>query len=170
MKMKYLSTTLITGLLLATSSSIAIAASDTKTIELEVIKGEFVQLTGSAIDGNSKTITMDSVKAGNPTDLGTLGVNSNIAAEDGKTANCTVSFSTLNNYSLNHEKSGSLLRKFYLTYKGSNISSNSDTDKDIVVSCSETASELKFTPNGNISDKIAAGAYKDTVTVVVTSP
>lgn len=169
--MKYSYTTLIAGLLLA-SSSVVIAATDTKTIDIEVTQGEFVQLTGSAVDGNVKVVTMDNVKAGNPTDLGTLGVDSNIAAAANATAECTVSFSTLNNYSLDHETSGTSLRRFFLTYLGKNVSSNTDTDKDIVADCNQVATELKFTPSGTVlaDGAIEAGIYKDTVTIVVTSP
>ena len=168
--MKYSTTALIMSLLL-TSSSTLIAATDTKTIDIEVTQGDFVLLTGSAVDGNAKSITMDSVKAANPTDLGTLGLNSNITA-GGVAADCTISFSTLNNYNLEHETSGTSLRRFYLTYQGVNISSNTDTDKDVIVPCNQAASELKFTPNGTIlaDDAIQAGAYKDTITIVVTSP
>lgn len=169
--MKYSYTTLIASLFLASSTAV-IAATDTKTIELEVIEGEFVQLIGSAVDGNTKTITMDSVKAGNPTDIGTLGVNSNIAAAVGATADCTVSFSTLNNYRLEHETSGASLRRFKLTYQSKDISLNDDPDREVTVNCNHVASELKFSPIGTVlpDAEIEAGAYKDTVTVVVTSP
>lgn len=169
--MKYSYTTLIASLLLA-SSSAAIAATDTKTIELEVTKGQFVQLIGSAVDGNTKTITLNSVQAGNSTDIGTLGVNSNIAAAENETAQCTIAFSTLNNYSLNHERSGTSLRKYQLTYQSKNISSNTDQQKEVAVNCNQVPSELKFTPTGTalLDEEIQAGAYKDTVTVVVTTP
>ena len=55
----------------------AFAATDTKTIDIEVIQGTYAELTGSAVDGNVNNINMDDITASNSTSLGTLGVNSN---------------------------------------------------------------------------------------------
>jgi hypothetical protein len=85
--LKYSTKTLIIGLLFA-SSSIVIAATDTKTIDIIVTQGAYVNLTGSAVSGNAKVITMDSVKTRNATVLGTLGIESNAAALAETDVNC----------------------------------------------------------------------------------
>lgn len=170
--MKYTNKALFAGLLFAASHTVALAATDTKSIELEVIKDTFVQLTGSAVDGNTKNINIDSIKAGNPTNLGTVGISSNIAAGAGNTADCTISFSTLNNYSLNHETSGTSLSKFLLTFQNKTVSDNADANKDMSINCNLAPAELKFAPAGAVlaDGAIEAGVYKDTITLTITSP
>ena len=170
--MKYTHGALFASLLLAASHTAVMAATDTKSIDIEVTKDTFVELIGSAVDGNTKNITIDSIKAGNPTNLGTVGISSNIAAGANNAADCTISFSALNNYSLNHETSGVSLSKFFLTFKNKTISDNADANKDITVNCNLVPTVLTFTPSGAVlaDGDIVAGIYKDTVTLTVTSP
>lgn len=162
--MKTTQTLTLAGLLF--TSSLAFAATDTKTIDIEVTQGDFVELTGSAMDGNVKTVTLASIQAGTASTIGTLGVNSNLAA----TANCDISFSTINNFRLRHETSGDTLRNYFLTYNGANISSNGDADANQTLGCQEVATNLNFTPSGTLLANAPSGVYKDTVTVTITTP
>lgn len=154
----------LAGLLL--TSSVSFAATDSKTIDIEVTQGDFVELVGSAMDGNVKTVTLSSIQAGTASTIGTLGVNSNLAP----TANCDIAFSTINNFRLRHETSGDTIRNYFLTYNGANISSNADTDANQTLGCQEVASNLDFTPNGTLMENAPSGVYKDTVTVTITTP
>jgi spore coat protein U-like protein len=83
-----------------------------------------------------------------------------------------VSFSILNGYKLKHTTAKVILSKFFLNYEGTKISDNTNDVQEVTVPCSHEPSELKFTPSGTLLDKdsIVDGAYKDTVTIVVTSP
>lgn len=144
-------------------SNAAIAATDTQTIDIEVIQGTYAELTGSAVDGNVSNVSMNSITANTTSSLGTLGVNSN-------GSNCSLAFSTLNNYSLKHEVSGAQLKRFYLSYLGSNISSNNDADANVdLASCVMAASALNFKSTGDTPAVIEAGTYKDTVTITLTA-
>jgi len=144
-------------------SGAAIAATDTKTIDLEVVQGTYAELTGSAVDGNINNININDITASNTTSLGTLGVDSN-------GSNCAIEFSTLNNYRFNHETSGATLKTYFLTYLGTNVFSNADTNgRMALASCAEAASALTITPSGDTLATIQAGTYKDTVTITLTA-
>lgn len=144
-------------------SGAAIAATDTKTIDIEVVQGTYAELTGSAVDGNVNNINMNSITANTTTPLGTLGVSSN-------GSNCSLAFSTLNNYSLKHEISGTELKKFRLKYLGNTIASNGDADANIVLdSCVMADSALNFVTYGETPAVVEAGTYKDTVTITMTA-
>jgi len=144
-------------------SSSAMAATDTKTIDIEVIQGTYAELVGSAVDGNINNIDMGKITGNSATSLGTLGVKSN-----GK--NCAISFSTLNNYRLKHETSGTTLKTYFLSYLGTNIYSNVDENSTRKLdSCVMPASALNFETSGEAPDVIEAGTYKDTVTITLTA-
>ena len=144
-------------------SQSAFAATDIKTIDIEVIQGTYAELTGSAVDGNISNINMNSITANTATSLGTLGVNSN-------GSNCSLAFTTLNNYTLKHESSGAQLKKYRIKYLGSNIGSNGDADANVVLdSCVMPASALSFLSYGATPETIEAGTYKDSVTITLTA-
>lgn len=139
------------------------AATDTKTIDIEVIQGTYAELVGSAVDGNISNINMNSITANTTTSLGTLGVNSN-------GSNCSIAFSTLNNYTLKHESSGAELKKYRISYLGSNIGGNGDADANMDLdSCVMPASALNFVSYGATPEVIEAGTYKDSVTITLTA-
>ena len=141
----------------------AFAATDTKTIDIEVIQGTYAELTGSAVDGNVNNINMDDITASNSSSLGTLGVNSN-------GSNCSIEFSTLNNYRFNHESSGATLKTYFLSYLGTNVYSNVDANSNMALdSCATNASALTITPSGDTLATIEAGTYKETVTITLTA-
>ena len=142
----------------------AFAATDTKTIDIEVVQGTYAELTGSAVDGNINVISIDDIKASNASSLGTLGVDSN-------GSNCSIEFSTLNNYRFKHETTGETLKTFFLSYLGTNVYSNVDANSNMALaSCTTSASALNITSSGEtLLDTITAGTYRDTVTITLTA-
>lgn len=159
MKLSY--KTLVISLLL-TSSSVAIAATDSKSINIEIEKGEYVQLVGSAVDGNTKVITLQDVINGTSKSLGTLGVDTNIVT------NCNISFETTNTFALKHSSSEDILKKFTLTYLTNTIDENNLSING--VSCLQSRSNLTFNPTGaKLVERVRSGTYNDTITVTVTS-
>ena len=142
-------------------SSTAIAVTDTKTINLQVVQGTYAELTGTAIDGGIGNINMDSITDNKTISLGTLGVKSN-------GSDCSIAFSTLNNYVLKHEQSGTQLKQYKLSYLGNTLSNNADASIKLD-SCVMTASALDFISVGNTPDEIEDGLYKDIVTIILTT-
>ena len=144
-------------------SASAMAATDTKTIDIEVFQDTYAEITGSAVAGNINNISLDKISGNVPTPLGTLGVTSN-----GST--CSLAFSTLNDYSLEHETSSALLKKFRLNYLGNAVTSNADEGSNIALdSCVMADSALTFTTVGEMPAVVEQGTYKDTVTITLTA-
>ena len=144
-------------------SGAATAATDTKTIDIEVTKALYAELTGSAVDGTINTITMDAISANTLTGLGSLGVSSNGSS-------CSLAFSTLNDYALLHEETSAELKKFNLDYLGTTITSNADANGSVILdSCVTDATALTFTTVGTDPAFIQAGAYNDVVSITLTA-
>lgn len=142
-------------------SSITLAATDTKNITVQVTQGTFAELTGSAVDGNINTISMNNIESNAAVSLGTLGVESN-------GNNCHIKFSTLNNFALLHNASGSLLKRYQLTYLGYRVSTN--TQPSIALdACLIANSALVFASLGSLSNPIEDGWYQDRVTITLTA-
>lgn len=146
---------------LVTFSHMAFAATNTQKINIRIIQAPYVELTGSASDGNIREISMDSITVNSITTLGMLGVKS-------RGSNCSITFSTLNNYALKHETSGRQLKQYYLSYLGNNISSNA-SGKIELDSYIMPASDLNFVSIGNMPAVIEKGVYKDTITMTLTT-
>ncbi|RVU84735.1 hypothetical protein EOL70_10815 [Leucothrix sargassi] len=145
---------------LALSSS-AFAATDTKYIKMQVTQGTFAELTGSAIDGKINTVTMTDIDAKSVVPLGTLGVKSN--GDD-----CSIKFSTLNNFSLLNYSTNKPLTRYRLGYLGHNIASNAD-QTIALNSCSLNDSLLTFAAIDNLPSEIDEAWYQDRVTITLTA-
>ena len=139
----------------------AMAATDTKTINLQVVQGTYAELTGSAVDGGIGNINMNSITNNKTISLGTLGVKSN-------GSDCSIAFSTVNNFALKHDFSGALLKRYKLNYLGNTLSSNSET-KIKLDSCVMSATALDFISVGATPSEIEDGLYKDIVTIILTT-
>lgn len=146
---------------LIVSTSSALAATDTKTISVKVTQGTYAELTGSAVDGHINTVNMNNIESNASVSLGTLGIRSN-----GDT--CALKFSTLNDFSLIHDATGSLLKRYQLNYLGRNINSNS-APRIALDSCLISDQTLTFSTLGNMPDVIETGWYQDRVTVTLTA-
>ena len=150
---------LFTSLLLL--STAAFAASDVKTINVQVTQGTFAELTGSAVDGNINTVSMNNIESNAVVSLGTLGVKSNGDS-------CYIKFSTMNDFALLHNASGSLLKRYQLGFLGHQVSTN--TDKTITLdSCLIANSALTFAARDGLPAIIEDGWYQDRVTITLTA-
>lgn len=159
--MKFTKTILAPVVLLA-SSSIAFAATDTTNIEINVTKDAYVNLIGT-LAGNTAVALTEAEVDGTTTTLGTLGFESNT------TGSCTVSFSSLNNYSLVHTVDNTLnLGDYTITYAGVSNSAASGGNNYVATTCNEAASNLDIS-NPALPAVVIAGTYSDTVTVTVTT-
>jgi len=146
---------------LITISTATFAATDTKTIQVQVTQGTFAELTGSAVDGNINTVSMNDIESNAVVSLGTLGVKSNGDS-------CNIKFSTLNNFALLHNASGSLLKRYQLAYLGHQIADN--TAATIALdSCLTSNSILTFVARDGFSSAVEDGWYQDRVTITLTA-
>lgn len=149
------------------------AAEDSTEIELSYTYVEYLNFIGSAA-GATRYFGHDEVmplsNKGNPANrigqtvnLGTLGLNSNI------TGDCTLDFSTQNDFQLEHTTSGKVLTSYRLEYRNTEITSGSNLQ--ILLPCSSPVSNIDFTTTGKYqnSNKPKAGVYQDIVNITVTS-
>ena len=138
-----------------------LAATDTKTISVQAVQGTYAELTGSAIDGNVNVVSMNNIESNAAVSLGTLGVKSN-------GDNCALKFTTLNDFSLLHGSSGSLLKRYKLGYLGFDIASNAEASLSLD-SCFIKSKALTFEAQGNMPISIEEGWYQDKVTITLTA-
>jgi hypothetical protein len=157
--MKFSQTLIASAVLLATSS-VALAATDTRSIQINVTQGEFVTLVGTALT-SINTFTSDQMD-GNPIALGDLGLDSNLAG------NCTIAFSSATGYKLNlgGAAAGATLVDYALNYDGAAVTATPATK-----TCQFAAAALSFNSTTPLpaANTIAAGTYSDVVSIVVTS-
>lgn len=153
--MKFTKPLFTTALFFATTS-IALAATDTTDIQINVTKDAFVNLVGSAV-GSSSTFTTDDIDNATVS-LGTLGLESNSSGD------CDISFSSANNYKLNHEVTGETLVDYAISYAG--VSNDGANTNNVTTSCNTVASSLDLVSPA-MPATINAGLYKDVVTVTV---
>lgn len=139
-------------------STSAMAATDTKKIDIEVFESSYAELIGSAVDGGTKSLEMEAMKAGKTASLGTLGIKSNGSS-------CSIAFETVNDFKLKHEKTGEVLKSFVLTYGRDKIKGKTKVEQK----CNQDASELGLTTYGETPAIVTAGTYRDTVIVTLTA-
>lgn len=158
--MKFTKHLIASAVLLATSSA-ALAASSTDTINIKVTQDEFVNLVGTAFSTTGHTFTvaqLDAAFTGTALALGTLGTESNLIG------NCDVAFTSANAYEL--KNGATSLTAYTLTYNGNAVTSTAVTQ-----ACNFAPANLTMKPDAALpaANTIAAGDYTDVVTVVVTS-
>ena len=159
--MKFTKHLIASAVLLATSS-LAIAATDSTTIEINVTKDAYVNLIGN-LSGNAVTpLTLAEVD-NTTTTLGTLGFESNT------TGTCTVTFASAEGYKLVHTTDASLdLGDYSIEYAGVTNSAASSGNDYVATTCNEVASDLTITSPA-LPAVVTAGTYSDTITVEVTT-
>ena len=155
--MKFSKSLIASAVLLATSS-VALAATDTKSIQINVTQSEFVNIIGTALT-NVNTFTSDQMD-GNPISLGDLGLDSNLAA-----TNCSIQFTSLNGYTLQNASAATLV-SYALTFDGAVVAA-----APVAKTCQFTPAALTFASTSALpaANTIAAGTYSDVVSIVVTS-
>ena len=158
--MKFTKHLIASAVLLATSS-LAIAATDSTTVEINVTKDAYVNLVGS-LSGNVLTpLTLAQVD-NTTTTLGTLGFESNT------TGTCTVAFASAEGYKLVHATDASLdLGDYSIAYAGVTNSSAASNDY-VAATCNEVASDMTITSPA-LPAVVIAGTYSDALTVTVTT-
>lgn len=161
--MKFSKKVLSAAVLMA-SSSIALAATDTTDIEINVTKDAYVNLIGS-LAGNVVSTLSEADVNGTTTVIGTLGTESNTVG------GCDIDISSVNDFKLQHDVDTSLFlhgaNNFSVNYAGGTFTSGSAPTVSLA-SCNNAASDLSIASPA-ISGVVQAGTYSDTVTVTVTT-
>jgi len=152
---------LIASAILLASSTIAFAATNSKTVQINVTEGPYVTLTGTAI--TAPTSDFLTTNLGTAQTIGTLGFDSNV------TGNCVVEFVSANAYDLLHAGTSAKLVDYKITYDTTDIidNTNNTVTKDCLTATPSALSWISTTPP---PATIAAGTYTDTVTITVTTP
>ncbi|MDX2368264.1 MAG: hypothetical protein QNK36_07665 [Colwellia sp.] len=84
--------------------------------------------------------------------------------ESNSTGDCDVSFSSINNYKLNHEVTGETLVDYAISYAG--INNDGANANNVTTACNTVASSLDWISQA-MPASINAGVYKYVVTVTV---
>lgn len=153
---------IITAAVLMATSSIALAATDTTDIEINVTKDAYVNFTGS-LQGNTVN-AMSEAQANAATHvLGTLGTESNTVGS------CDISIASVQDFKLQHDTDAALFlhgaNPYTVNYAGSTFTSGANSALTLA-SCNNAASDLSITSPA-ISGVVQAGTYSDTLTVTV---
>jgi hypothetical protein len=137
------------------------AANDSRSITLQVVAKAHIKLKGSAVSNVLTEIKLPAIQRKEPINLGTFGIEANTQA------NCSIHFSSANNYRLQHiEQSNRYLMAYKLNYNGQLI--NSPTK--IIADCNTGDGSLILIPTHSVADAIPQGVYQDKLRVIVTTP
>ncbi|KAG1657075.1 hypothetical protein GQR58_023570 [Nymphon striatum] len=161
--MKFTKSILASAVLLA-SSSIAIAATDSTDIEINVTKDAYVNLIGS-LSGNTSVDLAEADVDGATTTLGTLGTESNT------TGGCDVAVTSVNDFRLQHDTDASLYLhgtgNYTVNWAGTSYTSGA-ANTATLTTCNNAASAFNMVSPA-ISGVVQAGTYSDIVTLTVTT-
>ncbi len=159
------STKLLTAAVLMATSSIALAATDSTEIEINVTKDAYVNLVGS-LSGNVVSPLSEAEVDGATTVLGTLGTESNTVG------GCDIDVTSINDYKLQHDVDAALFlhgaANYVVNYGGATFSSGAAGTLS-QTTCNESASNLSITSPAIPAGVVLAGTYSDTLTVTVTT-
>ena len=163
--MKFSSKVLSAAVLMA-SSSIALAASDSTEIEINVTKDAYVNLTGS-LAGNVVSTLSEADVDGTTTVLGTLGTESNTVG------GCEIEIGSQNDFKLKHNESQTALylhgaNNFTINYLDVDFTSGGTSTVEKPCNNAFADSPLSITSPA-IVGVVQAGTYSDTLTVTVTT-
>lgn len=157
-----LTQTLIAGTVLLATSSIAIAATDSTDITINVTKDAYVNLLGTLAGNATKVLSLADVD-GATTALGTLGAESNTVA------GCNVSFASTNDFKLVHGDDAAVFlhdtAKYSVDWAGTSIASGS-ANTVALTDCNTAASSMTMT-TPSLSGVVRAGTYSDKLTVTI---
>lgn len=140
------------------------AGEDKTSIQLNVVSPGYVKFSGTVVDTSHyfsevQVKPSSSQKPGPTISLGTLGLNSNVSGD------CTLNFSTDNNFGLRHVSSNTKLSDYLLNYRNKNISGKQN--KKMSVPCNYKPEKIKFNTTGQYLAEVEPGMYSDTVRVEV---
>ncbi len=154
--MNFTKTLIAAGILLASSSSVFAAATDSTDISINVTKDAYVNLIGTAVGSTNSFVTSD-IDA-KTVSLGTLGLESNSQGQ------CDMTFSSANGYQLKHNTSGATLVNYEISYAG--VTNSAAGANTVTQSCNTAATSLDLVSPA-LPAVVDAGTYSDTVTVTV---
>jgi len=157
-----LTQTLIASAVLVATSSIAMAATDTTEISINVTKDAYVNLLGSLNSNVTKTLSLADVN-GATTTLGDLGAESNTVA------GCSVSFASANDFKLVHDVDATKFLhdagQYTVAWENTTISSGA-ANTVALADCNTAASNMTMT-SPNLPAVVQAGTYSDKLTVTI---
>ncbi len=160
--MKFTKNILASAVLLATSS-LAIAATDITTIEINVTKDAYVNFIGNLTSNPTLSIPVAAIGPGLV--IGTLGVESNTSGT------CDVAMSTANNFLLVHTTVPSLdLGTYNIVAFGHNFVAGNTTAQNTTTmgNCNVAVGNVVMNGTAVPLDQ-DAGTYSDTITMTVTT-
>ena len=147
------------------------ATDDSTNIRLRYKHVEYLNLTGTAVGASkdftanqlipSKPIGQSTDSSNQPINLGTLGLKSNIQGD------CTLGFSTSNDFRLVHQTLGQTLTSYQLRYRNTDISRAKNTQ--LKLPCTSPSSNIDFKAIGVLTKVPNKGVYQDIVRITVTS-
>lgn len=137
------------------------AASHSRAISVQVIAKENITLKGSIITQALATVTLADLQQKKRINLGTFGIEASTRAD------CSIQFSSANNYRLQHvAQKNRYLMAYKLNYNGQLI----DSSTKIKADCRAGNGTLTLIPSHSIAAAIPQGAYQDKLRIVVTTP
>jgi len=156
---------IMSAAVLMASSSIALAATDTTEIEINVTKDAYVNLIGS-LAGNVTNALTEAEVDGVSTVLGTLGTESNTVG------GCDIDVTSINDYKLQHDVDATLYlhgaANYSVEYAGASFTSGAAPTLSLA-SCQNAATDLSIASPALPAGVVQAGTYSDTITVTVTT-
>lgn len=157
-----LTQTLIASAVLVATSSLAMAASDSTEITINVTKDAYVNLLGSLNSNITKSLNLADVN-GATTTLGDLGAESNTVA------GCSVTFASSNDFKLVHGTDTTKFlhdtAKYTVDWAGASIASGA-ANTVALADCNTAASDMTMT-TPNLPAVVQAGTYSDKLTVTI---
>lgn len=154
----------LSAAVLMASSSIALAATDTTDIEINVTKDAYVNLIGS-LSGNVTAPLSDADVDNATTVLGTLGTESNTVGD------CDIDVTSDNDFKLEHTSSAGLFlhgtSNYTVNYGGATFTSGAAATLT-QPNCNQVASDLSISAPALVG-VVQAGTYSDTLHVTVTT-
>lgn len=155
------------SLLLFGLSNLAFSATKQAEIDVQVTHTPYVNFTGTA-PGSTRTYDNDDISNWIfpiDVDIGTLGLESNISG------NCSINFSTLNNFDLLHNNTASSLIRYKILYRS--LEFGRANNPPLTMLCNTNPSLLQFKADGFYFGSFLGGAfmqsglYSDIITITV---
>ena len=155
------------SLLLFGLSNLAFSATKQAEIDVQVTHTPYVNFTGTA-PGSTRTYDNDDISNWIfpiDVDIGTLGLESNISG------NCSINFSTLNNFDLLHNNTTSSLIRYKILYRS--LEFGRANNPPLTMLCNTNPSLLQFKADGFYFGSFLGGAfmqsglYSDIITITV---
>ncbi len=160
--MKLIKNILVTILL--STTSIAMSATDTTVVEMNVTKDVSVELIGTLSNSQTVNFSTDDIIA-HITNIGTLGAKTNAPG------GCHVAISSSHDFKLTHDTDPSLFLNYTVLWNGSTLNAASGNYEVPITYCSNPANLTSgfFIHSPFVAGPITAGIYSDTLNIILTA-